>query len=83
MLVKASGGGGGKGMRLAKSDEELKAAFVNAASEAEASFGNREVYVEKFIERPGTSRFRSCATPRARASIWESATARSRGSTRS
>ncbi len=52
VLVKASGGGGGKGMRLAKSDEELKSAFVSAASEAEVSFGNREVYVEKFIDRP-------------------------------
>jgi acetyl-CoA carboxylase biotin carboxylase subunit len=52
VLVKASGGGGGKGMRLAKSDDELRIAFVAAASEAEASFGNREVYVEKFIERP-------------------------------
>lgn len=52
VLVKASGGGGGKGMRLARSDEDLKNAFVSAASEAEASFGNREVYVEKFIENP-------------------------------
>jgi acetyl-CoA carboxylase biotin carboxylase subunit len=52
LLVKASGGGGGKGMRLARSDEELRAAFVSAASEAEASFGNREVYLEKFIEKP-------------------------------
>jgi acetyl-CoA carboxylase biotin carboxylase subunit len=52
LLVKASGGGGGKGLRLAKSDEELRAAFVNAASEAEVSFGNREVYLEKFIDRP-------------------------------
>jgi acetyl-CoA carboxylase biotin carboxylase subunit len=52
LLVKASGGGGGKGLRLANSDEELRAAFVNAATEAEASFGNREVYLEKFIERP-------------------------------
>jgi acetyl-CoA carboxylase biotin carboxylase subunit len=52
VLVKASGGGGGKGLRLAGSDEDLRAAFVNAASEAEASFGNREVYLEKFIERP-------------------------------
>jgi acetyl-CoA carboxylase biotin carboxylase subunit len=52
VLVKASGGGGGKGMRLAGDDEELKKAFIAAAGEAEASFGNREVYVEKLIERP-------------------------------
>ncbi|MFH1219846.1 MAG: acetyl-CoA carboxylase biotin carboxylase subunit [Candidatus Eisenbacteria bacterium] len=52
VLVKASGGGGGKGLRLARDAEELKSGFVGAASEAEVSFGNREVYVEKFIERP-------------------------------
>jgi acetyl-CoA carboxylase biotin carboxylase subunit len=52
VMVKASGGGGGKGMRLAKDEEELRKAFVAAAGEAEASFGNREVYIEKFIERP-------------------------------
>ncbi len=52
VMVKASGGGGGKGMRLAKDDDELRKAFVAAAGEAEASFGNRQVYVEKFIEKP-------------------------------
>ncbi len=52
VMVKASGGGGGKGMRLAGDDDELRRAFVAAANEAEASFGNREVYVEKFIEKP-------------------------------
>jgi acetyl-CoA carboxylase biotin carboxylase subunit len=52
VLVKASGGGGGKGMRLAAGPEELRSGFVAAAGEAEASFGNREVYVEKFVERP-------------------------------
>ncbi len=52
VMIKASGGGGGKGMRLAKVDDELKKAFAAAANEAEASFGNREVYLEKFIERP-------------------------------
>jgi len=52
VMVKASGGGGGKGMRLAMVDDELKKSFMAAANEAEASFGNREVYLEKFIERP-------------------------------
>jgi acetyl-CoA carboxylase biotin carboxylase subunit len=52
VMVKASGGGGGKGMRLARDDDELRRAFVAAANEAEASFGNREVYLEKFIEEP-------------------------------
>lgn len=52
VMIKASGGGGGKGMRLAMVDDELKKAFMAAANEAESSFGNREVYLEKFIERP-------------------------------
>ena len=52
VMIKASGGGGGKGMRLAGNEEELRRAYVAAANEAEASFGNREVYVEKFIEKP-------------------------------
>jgi acetyl-CoA carboxylase biotin carboxylase subunit len=52
VMIKASGGGGGKGMRLALVDDELKKAFMAAANEAEASFGNREVYLEKFVERP-------------------------------
>jgi acetyl-CoA carboxylase biotin carboxylase subunit len=52
VMVKASGGGGGKGMRLAGNDDELRRAFVAAANEAEASFGNREVYLEKLLENP-------------------------------
>jgi acetyl-CoA carboxylase biotin carboxylase subunit len=52
VMVKASGGGGGKGMRVANDDDELRKAFVAAAGEAEVSFGNRELYVEKFMERP-------------------------------
>ena len=52
VMIKASGGGGGKGMRLAKDGEELRKAFGQAAGEAQASFGNAEVYIEKFIERP-------------------------------
>ncbi|MGQ9602953.1 MAG: acetyl-CoA carboxylase biotin carboxylase subunit [bacterium] len=52
VIVKASGGGGGKGMRIAHDEEELKRVFVQAASEAEASFGNPAVYVEKLIEKP-------------------------------
>ena len=52
VMIKASGGGGGKGMRLAGDDEELGKAFEAAAGEAEASFGNREVYIEKLIRTP-------------------------------
>ncbi len=52
VIIKATAGGGGKGMRVAANDLSLKAALQQARSEAEAAFGNGGVYVEKFIERP-------------------------------
>src|SRR3982074_1174903 len=51
-MLKAAGGGGGKGMRAVAKAEELAAAFVAASSEAERSFGSGEVYLEKLIKRP-------------------------------
>lgn len=50
VIVKASAGGGGKGMRVVRSEEELKASIRKAQKEAEASFGNPEVYLEKYLE---------------------------------
>lgn len=52
VIIKASGGGGGRGMRLAHTDVSLASAFLTARAEAEASFGNPEVYIEKYIEKP-------------------------------
>ncbi len=52
VMLKASAGGGGKGMRLVTSEGELRSAFETAQSEAAAAFGNAEVYLEKAIERP-------------------------------
>jgi acetyl-CoA carboxylase biotin carboxylase subunit len=52
VLIKAAAGGGGKGMRVASNDLSLKVALQQARSEAEASFGNADVYLEKYIERP-------------------------------
>ena len=52
LLLKASAGGGGKGMRVVRTPEELPAAFREARSEAAASFGDDTVYVEKLVERP-------------------------------
>jgi acetyl-CoA carboxylase biotin carboxylase subunit len=52
VLIKATLGGGGKGMRVASNPEELSSFLKTAKSEAEAAFGNSEVYLEKFIEDP-------------------------------
>ena len=52
VLLKASAGGGGKGMRRVDEESELEAAIREASSEAERSFRNSEVYLEKLIERP-------------------------------
>lgn len=52
VLIKATAGGGGKGMRVASNDLALKAALLQARTEAQAAFGNGGVYLEKYIERP-------------------------------
>ena len=52
IIVKASAGGGGRGMRVIRSEEELPKAFAAAQSEASAAFGNGDLYMEKFIEKP-------------------------------
>jgi acetyl-CoA carboxylase biotin carboxylase subunit len=52
VIVKASAGGGGRGMRVIRSEEELPNLFHAAQSEAAAAFGNGDLYMEKFIERP-------------------------------
>jgi acetyl-CoA carboxylase biotin carboxylase subunit len=52
IMLKAAAGGGGKGMRLVRDEEELERAFILARNEAEAAFGNPDLYVEKFIEQP-------------------------------
>lgn len=52
LILKAKAGGGGKGMRICHSDIRLMNAFLTAQSEAEAAFGDSEIYMEKFIENP-------------------------------
>src|SRR5690606_6676283 len=51
-ILKATAGGGGKGMRIVWKAEEFESAFDNARTEAGAAFGNDGVYLEKFIEEP-------------------------------
>lgn len=52
VIVKATAGGGGKGMRVAEDEEELRKAIRQAQKEAETAFGNAGVYLEKYIEEP-------------------------------
>ncbi len=52
IMIKAVAGGGGKGMRMAADSRSMKNNFMMARAEAEAAFGNGEVYIEHFVERP-------------------------------
>ena len=52
VMLKATAGGGGKGMRLVESEEHIENAFNTAQSEAEMSFNNGDLYLEKFIQKP-------------------------------
>lgn len=52
VMMKATAGGGGKGMRVVKSEDELEAAWDSARKEAATSFGNDGMYMEKFVEEP-------------------------------
>jgi acetyl-CoA carboxylase biotin carboxylase subunit len=52
IMIKASAGGGGKGLRLVEREEDLRPAFERVASEAESFFGDGAVYAEKFIDAP-------------------------------
>ena len=52
VAVKATAGGGGKGIKVAHNDGKLISAFLTAQAEAEAAFGNREVYIEKYLKQP-------------------------------
>ena len=52
VIIKATAGGGGRGMKVALDDSTIEVAFRTARSEAKAAFGNDEVYIEKYLQRP-------------------------------
>ncbi|MCX8029932.1 MAG: carbamoyl phosphate synthase, partial [Brevinematales bacterium] len=52
IIIKAVAGGGGKGMRIVRDEDELEKNFVMASTEAEAAFGDPGVYIEKYLEQP-------------------------------
>src|SRR5579859_6387446 len=61
VILKASGGGGGRGMRVVRSDAEMPDAFGSARREAETGFKNPDVYCERFVERPRHIEFQAFA----------------------
>ena len=52
VIIKATAGGGGRGMKVAKNAEELEIAFRTARAESKVAFGNDEVYIEKYLQTP-------------------------------
>jgi acetyl-CoA carboxylase, biotin carboxylase subunit len=68
VILKASGGGGGRGMRVVRSDAEMPDAFGSAQREAETGFKNPDVYCEKFVERPRHIEFQALAD--SRGGVW-------------
>ncbi|AMY69248.1 acetyl-CoA carboxylase biotin carboxylase subunit [Frigidibacter mobilis] len=52
VIIKATAGGGGRGMKVARDAEALEVAFRTARAESKAAFGNDEVYIEKYLQRP-------------------------------
>jgi acetyl-CoA carboxylase biotin carboxylase subunit len=52
VIIKATAGGGGRGMKVARNDAEIGTAFRTARTESKAAFGNDEVYIEKYLQRP-------------------------------
>jgi acetyl-CoA carboxylase biotin carboxylase subunit len=64
VILKASGGGGGRGMRVVRGASEMADAFASARREAEAGFKNPDVYCEKFVERPRHIEFQVVADQR-------------------
>ncbi len=83
VLIKAAAGGGGRGMKVAKTRDDVAEAYGTARAEARAAFGDDQVYMERYLSTPGTSRCRSSPTPSAPSAIWASATALSSAATRS
>lgn len=84
MLIKASAGGGGKGIRLIEREEDMERAFETASSEAEKAFGDGRMYMEKYLDPVKHIEVQLLGrTRRGTSSAWESGNAPSSGTTRS
>ena len=90
VIVKATAGGGGRGMKVATNDEEMAIAISTARTEARAAFGNDSVYIEKYLQKPRHIEIqvmgdgqgnavhlgtRDCSLQRRHQKVWEEATA--------
>jgi len=90
VIVKATAGGGGRGMKVANNDEEMSVAISTARTEAKAAFGNDSVYIEKYLQKPRHIEIqvmgdgqgnavhlgtRDCSLQRRHQKVWEEATA--------
>ncbi|MDF3034725.1 MAG: acetyl-CoA carboxylase [Alphaproteobacteria bacterium] len=73
LLIKATSGGGGKGMKVANTAEELPQALRLARAEAKANFGNDQVYMERYLRRPRHIEVQILAIQRRHQKIWEEA----------
>lgn len=90
VIVKATAGGGGRGMKVANNDEEMSIAISTARTEAKSAFGNDSVYIEKYLQKPRHIEIqvmgdgkgnavhlgtRDCSLQRRHQKVWEEATA--------
>jgi acetyl-CoA carboxylase, biotin carboxylase subunit len=90
VIVKATAGGGGRGMKVAANDEEMRVAVMTARTEAKAAFGNESVYIEKYLQKPRHIEIqvigdgqgnavhlgtRDCSLQRRHQKVWEEAAA--------
>jgi acetyl/propionyl-CoA carboxylase alpha subunit len=82
VIVKASAGGGGKGMRIVHEEKDLLAAVEAGMREAKSAFGDSSVYLEKYIAEPRHVEFQVLADGHGGSSIFSSASARSKDATR-
>src|ERR1700744_1512903 len=76
VLVKAAAGGGGRGMKVARSADDLALALSTAATEAKSAFGDASVYLEKYLEKPRHIEIqilgeRDCSLQRRHQKVWE------------